>query len=71
MNERASFTGEELDCFSENRQAIEDIAIQLWKARETLFPERVRRLKPDAIDMATGAWETCVKEAIAQLRKRH
>lgn len=70
MNERAKFTGEALDAFEASREAVADMALRLWQAREGLFPERVRRMKPDALDMATGAWSICVKEAVEQVRKK-
>jgi hypothetical protein len=42
---------------------LEKRALELWRAREMRFPEQVRRMKPDALDMATGAWEHCVRQA--------
>lgn len=31
-------------------------ADRLWREREMMFPPRVRRMVPDAIDYITGAW---------------
>jgi len=37
-------------------------ALQKWREREMTFPERTRRLKPDAWDYAAGAWARFIKE---------
>jgi len=68
---RSWFTGHNIDLFDGDRDAVIAMAQTLWEMREGMFPERVRRMKPDAIDMATGSWEICVKEAIHQIVARN
>jgi hypothetical protein len=38
-------------------------ALEIWRERELQFPERVRRMKPDEIDYASGAWLSCLLSA--------
>lgn len=64
---RAGLTGETTDLFDGDREALIAFALELWRLRERMFPERVRRMNPDALDMATGAWRTCVREAMNQM----
>lgn len=64
---RAGKTGELIDAFDGDRDALAALATEMWRLRERLFPERVRRMQPDAIDMATGAWGICVREAMNQM----
>lgn len=45
----------------------ECVALALWHARERRFPERVRRMNPDAMDKTTGAWALCIEDARAAL----
>ena len=47
-----------------------DRAMELWREREMQFPERVRRMKPDEIDYASGAWAGCVIRAAEELTRR-
>lgn len=42
---------------------LEQRALEIWQAREMNFPHRVRRMKPDVMDRATGAWDRCLDEA--------
>lgn len=44
---------------------IETLALAMWRLREMDFPPRVRRMNPDAIDRATGAWQMIVAAAAA------
>lgn len=43
-------------------------ALELWREREMAFPARCRRMTPDSLDMATGAWMNCVMKAWKELR---
>lgn len=47
---------------------IEQRALELWREREMDFPPRVRRMNPDALDMATGAWASCLAKAMTERR---
>ena len=38
-------------------------ALKLWREREQTFPPFVRRMKPDALDYATGAFARIVEQA--------
>lgn len=56
------------------KTAIENFALEIWKQRELQFPERVRRMKPDKIDMASGAWQlliTCAEKGHDWIPWRH
>lgn len=46
-----------------SRDLISELALAMWIERELKFPERVRRMKPDKWDMASGAWEAMKEEA--------
>lgn len=43
--------------------SVEARALELWQRREMGFPAFVRRMRPDALDHATGAWALCLKAA--------
>lgn len=38
-------------------------ALEIWREREMQLPERVRRMRPDEIDYASGAWLSCILQA--------
>jgi hypothetical protein len=48
----------------------ETLALRLWRERELGFPPRTRRMAPDALDVASGAWALMVEEAERQIRPR-
>jgi hypothetical protein len=53
-------------------EMVEKVALAIWRVREEQFPERVRRLAPDGIDHATGAWtliENFARAAIEAMRE--
>jgi len=39
---------------------IGERALEIWREREMQFEPRIRRMKPDEIDRASGAWLSCV-----------
>jgi hypothetical protein len=41
---------------------IEQRALEIWREREKMFPERVQR-DPDDLDRANGAWQLCLDHA--------
>ncbi|ARO53960.1 hypothetical protein B2G69_07220 [Methylorubrum zatmanii] len=43
-------------------------ALRLWREREMRFPAFTRRMKPDALDHASGAWARAVEEAAERNR---
>lgn len=45
---------------------IEKRALELWRQRELTFEPRVRRMNPDDLDRATGAWASCVFKAVME-----
>lgn len=49
-------------------EAIYAEALRLWREREMRFPAFVRRMTPDALDHAGGAWALAVEEADQRLR---
>lgn len=49
-------------------RAVHDEALRLWREREMRFPAFARRMTPDALDHASGAWALAVEEAAARLR---
>ena len=51
-------------------QAIEERALEMWQQREMDFPPRVRRMHPDALDMASGAWARCLLMAQEELSEQ-
>lgn len=42
---------------------LREIALRIWREREMRFPPRVRRLVPDDLDLALGAWAIVVEAA--------
>jgi hypothetical protein len=46
--------------------AIERRALELWREREMGLAPRVRRMSPDALDKASGAWASCIVRAIIE-----
>jgi len=38
-------------------------ALEIWREREMQLPERVRRMRPDELDYASGAWLSCILQA--------
>lgn len=46
---------------------IEREALRLWREREMGLPAFVRRMTPDDLDMATGAWAMMLDEATHSL----
>lgn len=48
-------------------EMIDRVALAIWQARDSRFPARVRRPKPDDLDRATGAWQLCQLDARAAL----
>lgn len=47
-------------------EGVKARALEIWREREAKFPERVRRMTPDEIDYATGAWLSCLLAAIRE-----
>jgi hypothetical protein len=47
----------------------EAVALRLWREREMMFPRFVRRMEPDALDWATGAWPRVLVEATDMVRQ--
>lgn len=47
---------------------VEKRALEIWREREMTLPERTRRMSPDAIDKASGAWWACMIKAGLELR---
>jgi hypothetical protein len=47
---------------------VEREALRIWQEREMRFEPRLRRMRPDTIDMATGAWIDCLFQAAENLR---
>lgn len=47
---------------------VEARALEIWRERERTMPERVRRMNPDALDYASGAWWACMVKAGLELR---
>ena len=49
---------------------IEKRALEIWQERElAFFPPRVRRMKPDSIDYASGAWASVVERAKSECNR--
>jgi hypothetical protein len=42
---------------------IEALALDLWRRREVQFPPFCRRMVPDGVDRASGAWAMMLKRA--------
>ena len=49
------------------REMVEAEALRLWREREMSFPERVRRMTPDSMDVASGAWAGMCTRAFDRL----
>lgn len=49
---------------------IEREALRLWREREMSLPAFVRRMRPDDLDMATGAWALMLDMAAHSLAGR-
>jgi hypothetical protein len=45
-------------------EPIHAAALALWKHRELSYPPHTRR-DPDTMDVASGAWARCIREAEA------
>ncbi len=45
------------------QQRVLDRALEIWREREMQLPERVRRMRPDQINHASGAWLACIIQA--------
>lgn len=48
------------------RPAIERRALEIWRDQELGYPSFVRRMSPDTLDRATGAWDRVLAEAAAE-----
>jgi hypothetical protein len=48
-------------------EKIEKRALEIWRERELSFPDRVRRMTPDVLDRASGAWWACRMKAALEL----
>lgn len=46
-------------------------ALDFWQQRDADYPARVRRPIPDAMDLATGAWERIRRKAFAEVMGPH
>lgn len=46
---------------------VEAVALAIWREREATFPRFTRRMAPDEIDRASGAWAAVVLWAIAAI----
>lgn len=55
------------------RSAVEIEALRIWRERELGFPAWVRRMRPDDLDRASGAWDAVCGEAHARIvgEKKH
>jgi len=45
---------------------VERRALRIWRDREMTFPPRIRRMTPDSLDRATGAWDIVLMLALGQ-----
>lgn len=50
-----------------DEDAVERMALEIWRARELGFPERARRMIPDALDFANGNWRRVMEMARQRL----
>jgi len=50
------------------RTATERRALALWQSREMTFPAFVRRMRPDTMDLITGAWSMVLDEAEQEIK---
>jgi hypothetical protein len=48
-------------------EMVERVALAIWVAREANLPRFTRRLRPDDIDRASGAWSQCLAQARAAI----
>jgi hypothetical protein len=48
-------------------EMVERVALAIWRAREENLPPRVRRLAPDDLDKASGAWAMTLEHARAAI----
>lgn len=55
------------DLFSDPKNAVDSRALEIWRARESEFPIRCRRMAPDDLDGASGAWTLCQIQAAREL----
>lgn len=44
-------------------QLVDERALELWRERELSFPARSRRMHPNDLDRASGAWDLIRKRA--------
>ena len=51
-------------------QIVYEEALRLWREREETFPAFVRRIKPDKLDVISGAWAAIVDQAEANVRQQ-
>lgn len=42
---------------------VEARALEMWRRRELTYPRFVRRMTPDALDRASGAWTRMLEAA--------
>jgi hypothetical protein len=47
--------------------AVEKRAFEIWRERERRFPQFVRRMPPDELDRATGAWAVVMQQAAEEI----
>lgn len=47
--------------------AIHTRALKIWRDNEMTYPSRVRRMTPDDLDMASGAWGRVFEQAAREL----
>jgi len=48
---------------------VEREALRMWREREMALPARVRRVHPDDLDRASGAWDLMLAAALARLKR--
>ena len=48
-------------------EMVERRALEIWRARERQFPDRVQRMRPDHFDFVSGAWQRCLDQARKEL----
>lgn len=56
---------------SDEQERVERVALAIWQAREETFPLRLRRMKPDDMDSASGTWALVMRQARAALSAFH
>jgi len=52
---------------SESMSMVERVALAIWQTREKDLPPHKRRMKPDEIDRASGAWLSMLEQARAAI----